>query len=41
MKLRRKVDLRIEPHPFDYSDFNRNDPMVDEILKYGITLEVA
>lgn len=41
MKLRRKVDLRIEPHPFDYSEFNQNDPMVDEILKYGITLEVA
>ncbi len=41
MKLRRKVDLRIEPHPFDYSDFNQNDPMVDEIRKYGITLEVA
>jgi len=41
MKLRRKVDLRIEPHPFDYSDFNHNDPMVDEILKYGINLEVA
>jgi len=36
MKLRRKIDLRIEPHPFMVSDFNRNNPVVNEILKYGI-----
>jgi predicted nucleotidyltransferase len=39
MKLRRKVDLRIEPHPFIVSDFNRNDPLVDEILKHGIKIK--
>jgi uncharacterized protein len=41
MKLRRKIDLRIEPHPFNQSDFNRNNPVVSEILKYGINLNVA
>jgi predicted nucleotidyltransferase len=38
MKLRRKIDLRIEPHPIDSKDFNRNNPLVDEIIKYGIKL---
>jgi len=38
MKLRRKIDLRIEPHPFDYNDFNRSNPVVNEILKYGVNL---
>jgi uncharacterized protein len=41
MKLRRKVDLRIEPHPFNDEDFNLNNPVVDEILKNGINLKVA
>lgn len=36
MKLRRPVDLRIEPHPFSSSDFNNTDPLVNEIMKYGI-----
>lgn len=39
MKLRRKVDLRIEPHPFLLSDFNRGNPVVNEILKYGIQIK--
>lgn len=38
MKLRRKIDLRIEPHPFMSSDFNRSNPVVNEILKYGIVI---
>ncbi len=41
MKLRRKIDLRIEPHPFIKSDFNQNDPLVSEILKHGIKINVA
>ncbi|MBN2520468.1 MAG: nucleotidyltransferase domain-containing protein [Bacteroidales bacterium] len=41
MKLRRKVDLRIEPHPFDFHDFNRTNPVVNEILKYGININFA
>lgn len=35
MKLRRKFDLRIEPHPFRESEFLMQDPLVYEILKYG------
>lgn len=38
MKLRRKIDLRIEPHPFELKDFNRTNPVVNEILKCGINL---
>ena len=38
MKLRRKIDLRIEPHPFLVSDFNLRNPEVNEIIKYGIVL---
>ncbi|MCX6256731.1 MAG: nucleotidyltransferase domain-containing protein [Bacteroidia bacterium] len=41
MKLRRSIDLRIEPHPFDLNDFNRTNPVVNEILKYGININVA
>lgn len=41
MKLRRKIDLRIEPHPFNIIDFNRTNPVVNEILKYGININVA
>jgi predicted nucleotidyltransferase len=38
MKIRRKFDLRIEPYPFDFKDFNRSNPEVNEILKYGIEI---
>ena len=38
MKLRRKIDLRIEPHPFMIGDFNKSNPVVNEILKYGILI---
>ena len=39
MKLRRKIDLRIEPHPFMIGDFNNSNPVVNEILKYGIIIK--
>jgi uncharacterized protein len=39
MKLRRKVDLRIEPHPFSATDFTSDNPVVSEILKYGIQIK--
>lgn len=39
MKLRRPIDLRIEPHPFNLKDFNRTNPVVSEILKYGINIQ--
>ena len=38
MKLGRKIDSRIEPHPFDESDFNSSDPFASEILSTGIQL---
>lgn len=41
MKLRRAIDLRIEPHPFREADFVNADPLVNEINKYGIKLEAA
>jgi uncharacterized protein len=40
MKLRRRIDLRIEPHPFNFQDFNRIDPVVNEILKYGVEINI-
>lgn len=36
MKLSRKFDTRIEPHPFDEADFNSSNPFANEILKTGI-----
>jgi len=43
MKLRRKIDTRIEPHPIKERDFNEGNPLVNEIKKYGeiININVA
>jgi predicted nucleotidyltransferase len=38
MKLRRKFDLRIEPHPFHYSDFTSDNPFANEIKRVGLPL---
>jgi len=38
MKLSRKIDNRLEPHPFDATDFNASNPFVYEILKNGISV---
>jgi uncharacterized protein len=35
MRLRRKLDSRIEPHPFRLKDFTQLNPLVSEIIKYG------
>jgi len=35
MRLRRKIDSRIEPHPFRASEFDISNPIVNEIIKYG------
>jgi len=40
MRLRRKIDSRIEPHPFKEIDFNYTNPLVNEILKYGLEIKV-
>ena len=38
MRLRRKIDLRIEPHPILEVDFNNQNPFAYEIQKTGIEL---
>ena len=38
MRIRRKVDNRIEPHPFKSSDFDLTNPYVQEILRTGIKI---
>ena len=35
MRIRRKIDSRIEPHPFRENDFNDSNPIVNEVIKYG------
>lgn len=35
MKLGRKVDTRIEPHPFTKDDFNGTNPYAREIMSSG------
>ena len=37
-KLRRKVDLRIEPHPLKSEDFNNHNPFAKEIKETGILI---
>jgi len=39
MRIRRKIDSRIEPHPFREVDFINTNPLVHEILKYGEEIE--
>lgn len=43
MRLRRKIDSRIEPHPFREREFDLSNPIVSEILKFGqeINIHVA
>ena len=38
MRLRRTIDLRIEPHPIGEDDFNIQNPFAYEIQKTGIEL---
>jgi len=38
MKLRRKFDTRIEPHPFRESDFQASNPFANEILRTGLEI---
>lgn len=38
MKIRRKVDNRIEPHPFPVNEFNENDPLAREVIQTGIKI---
>jgi uncharacterized protein len=40
MRLRRKIDSRIEPHPFRECEFELSNPFVSEILKYGQEIDI-
>lgn len=39
MQMRGDDDLLIEPHPFKKDDFNIDNPVVAEILSYGIEIK--
>ncbi|MBU0991246.1 MAG: nucleotidyltransferase domain-containing protein [Proteobacteria bacterium] len=41
MRLRRKIDSRIEPHPFREIDFNMMNPVAYEILKHGQRINIS
>ena len=41
MSLRRKIDSRIEPHPFREKDFNLSNPVAYEILKFGQEIDLT
>ena len=41
LHLRKDEDLQIEPHTFRDTDFNTDDPIVNEIVKAGFELKVA
>ncbi len=38
MRMRRKIDNRIEPRPFKTCDFNPSNPFVREIIETGIMI---
>jgi len=38
MKMRRNIDLRIEPHAFLPSDFHQDNPFAAEIMQHGIKM---
>jgi uncharacterized protein len=40
MRLRRKIDSRIEPHPSRESEFELSNPVVSEIIKYGQEIKI-
>ncbi len=41
MRVRRKVDLRIEPHPLRENEFNASNPYATEIQRTGIELTLT
>ena len=41
LHLRNDENLQIEPHPFRNTDFNTDDPFVNEIVQTGFELKVA
>ncbi|MDO5522574.1 MAG: nucleotidyltransferase domain-containing protein [Bacteroidia bacterium] len=41
MRIRRDIDIRIEPHPFKFEDFNHDDPVAHEVLQHGIEINIS
>ncbi|MCF6269656.1 MAG: nucleotidyltransferase domain-containing protein [Melioribacteraceae bacterium] len=41
MRLRRNIDLRIEPHPIGEADFTNSNPFAFEIINSGIELKLS
>jgi predicted nucleotidyltransferase len=41
LHLRKDEDLQIEPHTFRDTDFNTDDPFVNEILQAGLKLKTV
>ncbi len=41
MRIRRKIDSRIEPHPFREKDFEIANPLVNEIIKHGQDIKTS
>lgn len=41
MRLRRNIDLRIEPHPIFIDDFNEVNPLANEVLSLGIEIALS
>jgi uncharacterized protein len=41
MRIRRKIDSRIEPHPFREKDFEITNPLVNEIIKHGQDIKTS
>ena len=39
MRLRRKIDSRIEPHPFTKKEFENSNPFVNEIILHGLEVQ--
>lgn len=40
MVIRKGEETMIEPHAFSRDEFNRNLPIVDQIMKYGIKIDI-
>ena len=38
MKIARKIDFKIEPHPYTIHEFNKSNPSISEIIKTGVRI---
>ena len=38
MRLRRKIDSRIEPHPFRESEFGKHNVLANEVINNSIEI---